>query len=129
MGRDLEVRRLIRLNLHKRGLQAREVDSLVSVSPASEAPDLIIVDVDTPYSQEWEEVRAWRQSQGGGEVPLIVLFSIAPSERYLASVAPAWWLEKPFAMESLLALVWDMLAQQDTVVRNAVDGNRRKEGS
>ena len=118
---DPDTRRLIGLNLSKRGFSVLETspqDGLVPFGgvypersrgaqdrPSGAAPLLIILDVDPPDESGWEAASVLRQSPGLQETPMILLLSAAPAASRLISLQPVRWLEKPLAMDVLLALV------------------------
>jgi len=125
---DPDTRRLIGLNLSKRGFGVLETslqDGPVPFGgvypersrgtqdrPSGAEPLLIILDVDPPDESGWEAASALRQSPGLQETPMILLLSAAPATRRLVPLQPVRWLEKPLAMDGLLALVRQSLGQQ-----------------
>jgi CheY-like chemotaxis protein len=127
---DPDTRRLIGLNLSKRGFGVLETsprDGLVPFGgvypersrgaqdrPPSAEPLIIILDVDPPDESGWEAASALRQSPGLQETPMILLLPTAPAAKRLIPLQPVRWLEKPLAMDALLALVRESLGQQGT---------------
>lgn len=125
---DPDTRRLIGLNLNKRGfdvLEASPQDRLPPFGgvypersrgaqdrPSGAEPLLIILDMEPPGESGWEAASALRQSPGLQETPMILLLSAAPAARRLISLQPVRWLEKPLAMDALLALVRESLGRQ-----------------
>jgi len=125
---DPDTRRLIGLNLNKRGfgvLETSPQDGLAPFSgvypersrgaqdrPSGAEPLLIILDVEPPGESGWEAASVLRQSPGLQETPMILLLSAAPADRRLVSLQPVRWLEKPLAMDVLLALVRESLGRQ-----------------
>ena len=116
---DPDTRRLIGLNLSKRGfgvLETSPQDGLVPFGfaqdrPSGAKPLIIILDVDPPDESGWEAASVLRQSPGLQERPMILLLSAAPAARRLVPLQPVRWLEKPLAMDALLALVRESLGR------------------
>ncbi len=124
---DPETRRLIELNLTKRGFNTVEA-SLQGNLPASNVPpQLIILDVDLPGTSGLEVVDSLRRTFKVEGVPLVLLLSTAPTAGQLAAFQPARWLEKPLAMDSLLALVRESIASQQAEQENVMC-NKHEEG-
>jgi len=113
---DPDTRRLIGLNLSKRGLGVLEVSSQGKLQdrPSRAKLQLIILDINQPDESGWEVADALRQSSETQGVPIILLLPTAPADRQLAPLQPVRWLEKPLAMDALLAQVWESLGQQRT---------------
>jgi DNA-binding response OmpR family regulator len=111
---DPDTRRLIGLNLNKRGFGVLETSPQDGLVPSGTEPLLIILDVDPPDEAGWEAASTLRQSPGLQETPMILLLSAAPATRRLVPLQPVRWLEKPLAMDGLLALVRQSLGQQGT---------------
>jgi len=109
---DPDTRRLIGLNLNKRGFGVLETSPQDGLVPSGAEPWLIILDVDPPGESGWEAASALRQSPGLQGTPMILLLSAAPAARRLVSLQPVRWLEKPLAMDVLLALVRESLGRQ-----------------
>ncbi len=126
---DPDTRRLIGLNLDKRGFDVLETspqDGLVPFDgvypersrgaqdrPSGAEPLLIILDMEPPGESGWEAASVLRQSPGLQETPMILLLSAAPAARRLVSLQPVRWLEKPLAMDALLALVRESVGRQE----------------
>lgn len=111
---DPDTRRLIGLNLNKRGFGVLETSPQDGLVPSGAEPQLIILHVDPPNESGWETASTLRQSPGLQETPMILLLSAAPAHRRLVPLQPVRWLEKPLAMDGLLALVRESLGQQGT---------------
>ena len=125
---DPDTRRLIGLNLSKRGfgvLETSPQDRLVPFGgvypersrgaqdrPSGAEPLLIILDMEPPGESGWEAASVLRQRPELQETPMILLLSAAPAARRLISLQPVRWLEKPLAMDVLLALVRESLGRQ-----------------
>ncbi|MCK4449865.1 MAG: response regulator transcription factor [Anaerolineae bacterium] len=109
---DPDTRRLIGLNLNKRGFGVLETSPQDGLVPSSAEPLIIILDMDPPDESGWEAASVLRQSPGLQETPMILLLSAAPAARRLVPLQPVRWLEKPLAMDVLLALVRESLGRQ-----------------
>ncbi len=109
---DPDTRRLIGLNLSKRGLRILEASPQGELALSGAKPHLIILDVDAPDESGWEAASALRQSPWLQGVPLILLLAAAPTASRLVPLQPVRWLEKPLAMDALLALVRESVARQ-----------------
>jgi len=109
---DPDTRRLIGLNLNKRGFDVLETSPQDGLVPSGAEPWLIILDMDPPDESGWEAASTLRQSPGLQETPMILLLSAAPAARRLVSLQPVRWLEKPLAMDVLLALVRESVGRQ-----------------
>ena len=109
---DPDTRRLVGLNLSKRGFGVLETSPQDGLVPSGAEPLIIILDVDPPDESGWEAASVLRQSPGLQETPMILLLSAAPAARRLVPLQPVRWLEKPLAMDVLLALVRESLGRQ-----------------
>jgi DNA-binding response OmpR family regulator len=107
---DSDTRRLIRLNLSKRGFRVLEASSQDELVSSRTKPQLIILDVDPPGKLKREVAEALRRNPWAQGTPLILLLTIAPTPSQLARLQPARWVEKPLAMNVLLASVRECLA-------------------
>ena len=108
---DPEIRRLIALNLTKRGFRILELALPISSPPSGEPPRLIIVDLDVEPSDTsgWQAVETLRQHPITQTVPVLLLLSAPPRAEQLNAYQPARWVEKPFAMDVLLRAVRESL--------------------
>jgi DNA-binding response OmpR family regulator len=100
-----DTRRLVGLNLSKRGFRAVEISPLDKLVSSGARPHLIILDVDPLGESAWESVKLLRQSAKAQDVPLILLLSVAPTASQIASLQPVHWVKKPLAIDEFLALV------------------------
>ncbi|HSR33501.1 MAG TPA: hypothetical protein VLY63_23285 [Anaerolineae bacterium] len=107
---DSDTRRLIGLNLSKRGLCLQEMSSQGEMVRSGASPELIILDEDPHGRAGWKEAKALRRYPRLPDVPLILIVSTAPTPSQLVSLQPVRWVEKPLAMDILLALVQESLA-------------------
>jgi DNA-binding response OmpR family regulator len=106
---DPDTRRLIGLNLSKRGLRVLEASPQGELALSGAKPHLIILDVDPPDESGWEAASVLRQSPRLQGVPLILVLAAAPTASRLVPLRPVRWMEKPLAMDALLALVRECL--------------------
>jgi len=108
---DPEIRRLIALNLSKRGFRILEFALPISSPPSGEPPRLIILDLDAESSDgfDWEAVETLRQHPVTQAVPVLLLLSAPPRAEQLSAFQPARWVEKPLAMDVLLRAVRESL--------------------
>lgn len=110
---DPGTRRLVGLNLSKRGFHTLEISSRDAPACSGTQPHLIILDImDPPDESGWEVAGALRQNLGAESVPLILLLSAAPTLSQLATLQPVRWVEKPLAIDALLAVILESLGQQ-----------------
>jgi DNA-binding response OmpR family regulator len=107
IGQDPDNRELIGLNLRKRGFRALEGCSQSDLASKSAKPQLIILEVDDESG--WQAAREVRHNSTLQRTPLILLVTAAPSTRRLVPLQPVRWLEKPLAMEAMLAMVKESL--------------------
>ena len=110
---DPDSRRLIGLNLSKRGFHTLRVSRQDELALPSAHPQLIIWDVETLDKSGWAATETLRRKPWAQGVPLILIVSAAPTASQLASCQPVRWVEKPLAMDALLALVREILAQEE----------------
>ncbi len=109
---DPDTRRLIGLNLNKRGFGVLETSPQDGLVPSGTEPLIIILDMDPPGESGWQAAGVLRQSPGLQGAPMILLLSAAPAASRLVSLQPVRWLEKPLAMDVLLALVRESVGRQ-----------------
>ena len=107
---DSDTRRLIGLNLSKRGLRIREISPEDELAPSGADPHLIILDSDAGGQLDWWAASALRQNPRLREVPLILILAAAPTPSRLVPLQPVRWMEKPLTMDTLLSLVRESLA-------------------
>jgi len=114
---DPDSRRLIGLNLNKREFCILEASPQNGLVTSCADPQLIILDVEPPDESGWEAASALRQSPRLQGVPLILVLADAPTASRLVPLQPVRWLEKPLAIDALLALVRESLADKEWNVR------------
>lgn len=109
IGQDPDNRQLIGLNLRKRGFQVLEGCAHGDLASKSASPQLIILEVEADDESGWQVAREVRPNSTLQGTPLILLVTAAPPARRLVPLQPVRWLEKPLAMDALLALVKESL--------------------
>ena len=107
-----DTRRLIGLNLSKRGFHVLEASSHHDLVPPSARPHLIILDVELPDESDWDVVRDLRSSPQLQRIPLILLVGEVPATSRLDPFRPVQWVAKPAAIDTLLAVVQKSLTEQ-----------------
>jgi DNA-binding response OmpR family regulator len=111
ISRDPDTRRLISLNLNKRGFQIQESSSQSELPSSSARPQLIILDANLPDEPDWEAIGALRQQPSTNGVPLILLLADAPAASRLAPFQPVRWVAKPLAIDTLLLVAREYLGE------------------
>lgn len=109
---DPDTRRLIGLNLSRRGFRTLDASPQDELAASGAKPHLIILDVNPPDESGWEAVGALRRSPWAQGVPLILLLASAPRASQITPFQPVRWVEKPLDMDTLLALVRESLGGQ-----------------
>lgn len=115
---DLNLRRVLRLNLTHRGYGIAEADSVQSACDillATREPfDVVLLDVNLPDESGWELLRrigasptrtAGSDTRGGRPMPIIVLTGMSPLTRRIQEFHPAAVLIKPFPLAALLRAI------------------------
>ena len=143
---ELALRRIITLNLVRRGYTVAEADSVMTADDActlsSEPFDLILLDINLPDQTGWDVLRhlekhdPTRSRSGSTEssaegVPgalhehrpqVIVITAVRPQQSRLDEFQPAAVLLKPFPIAALLRLIERVLAGPTTEQSTADDG-------
>jgi DNA-binding response OmpR family regulator len=106
---DTLLRRIIGLNLTKRGLFVREANSCeAAVSALADAtPDVLILDLNLPDGDGREVLR--ELNRRGFTVPTLVITAGPLRPGWFGEFRPQSFLRKPFVMELLLDRVWKAL--------------------
>lgn len=113
---ELQLRRIITMNLARRGCSVGEADSVESgfdmVSAAWEAGypfDLIILEIHLANSCGWDLLRLLRASETAGEgaplPPVIALSALPMARSRISEFAPLAALLKPFPIPALMRLI------------------------
>ncbi|MBI2867776.1 MAG: response regulator [Chloroflexi bacterium] len=116
LGEDEVLRRVIAINLQRRGYIVRQ-DSLRpaehnrSLAATIEfAPSLVIIDVEAPSADGFEKPKLLDQLRTGRSGPVILIVADGPvSNRDLARLGASRTLQKPFAIASFLETVDTLL--------------------
>lgn len=117
---ELPLRRILTLNLARRGYTVAEAGSVADAREAIEASgfsfDLILLDINLPDQTGWDLLRyleapdgAWTGSHPASKV--IVITAIRPPQCRLDEFHPAAVLLKPFPISALLRLVERVVEQ------------------
>ena len=140
---ELALRRVITLNLVRRGYTVAEADSVVTANEACAASpgpfDLILLDINLPDQTGWDVLRHMEKcdssgsaenTTGTGEVPgklresgpqVIVITAVRPQQSRLDEFQPAAVLLKPFPIAALLQLIQRVLEHTPTELSGADD--------
>jgi DNA-binding response OmpR family regulator len=108
-------------------------DGMTAVQQAKGTnPDLIIMDINLPFSNGLRSVRQIREATGTSETPVIFLTAskVSALRQQAESLGAAGFLEKPYDATELLALVKSSLTAPalpaaDSRVRSARGGGRK----
>ena len=109
---DPDTRRLISLNLNRRGFQIQEFLSQGERPSSEGGPQLIIGDAGLLDEPDWEAIGALRRLPSTKEMPLILLLADAPAASRLAPFQPVRWFEKLLAIDALLLVAREELGEQ-----------------
>jgi heterodisulfide reductase subunit C len=105
------TRRVLGLNLSKRGFAIEEASRPDELSAAGAPPALIVIDIGAPGTLGWDAATAIRETPKLRRVPLILLVANAPTMSNLLSLRPARWVAEPVDADVLLREVWASLPQ------------------
>jgi DNA-binding response OmpR family regulator len=105
---ELQLRRVLTLNLARRGYSVAEADSvetafdMVAAADEAGAPfDLIILETHLPDRCGWDLLRMLRPAR----TPVVLISPLPVTPGRLAEFAPVATLLKPFPIDALLRLV------------------------
>ena len=111
MSRDAEIRRVIALNLRKRGMRCAELTAPPGESePPAAMPQVIILDVEPGGGLDWETARTLRRVAWLQGVPLVVIVAAMLPASQLAALSPVYAVRRPLALDELLTQVRVALA-------------------
>lgn len=110
ISHDLDMRRLIELNLERRGFCTVEITTPSEPGAPAIRPHMIILDIDPAVGPDWETARTLRQTPGFQAVPLLFITPTLPAASQLIALEPFFWVRKPLAMGDLLALMCDLVS-------------------
>ncbi len=112
------LRRIITLNLARRGFSVAEADSVATADEAIAASprpfDLILLDINLPDQTGWDVLRHLQPASSATSAPLprvIVITAVRPAQSRIEQFQPAAVLLKPFPLRALFALIDRVLAQ------------------
>ena len=106
------TRRMIGLNLSKRGFAVLEAARPEELFPSATAPQLILMDIGAPGDLGWDAAEGVRGVAALKRVPLVLLVADAPAMSQLIALQPARWVAKPVDADALLSEVWQSLPQR-----------------
>ena len=130
---DDPLRRILMLNLARRGYTVAEADSVASAcemlasAEASQVPfDLLLLDLNLPDATGWDVLRnltAQSPSQQSAQSPpqVIILSAVRPARSRLDEFHPAGVLIKPFPLDALSQLIARVLAPRTSGVSPTSD--------
>jgi DNA-binding response OmpR family regulator len=118
---ELALRRVITLNLARRGYTVVEADSVITANEACAAClepfDLILLDINLPDQTGWDVLRQLQEhgsSLPAGNTdgklnrsipPVIIVTAVWPQQSRIDEFQPAAVLQKPFPIAALLRLI------------------------
>jgi DNA-binding response OmpR family regulator len=119
---DEVLRRIIRINLAKRGLVVREAGSCEAafLALADLRPDVLILDLNLPDGNGGDLLREVRRR--GIAAPAVIITAGPARPGYLTDFLPLWYLPKPFQVETLLDLVWKAVGSPSPATPDTPDG-------
>jgi CheY-like chemotaxis protein len=106
---DSLLRRIIGLNLTKRGLLVREASSCETAvdALADAAPDVLILDLNLPDGDGREVLRELQRR--GFHIPTLLMTAAPVHPGFFGDLRPQSLLRKPFVIETLLERVWQAM--------------------
>jgi DNA-binding NarL/FixJ family response regulator len=129
---DYSLRRLITLGLQYRGMRTIEASSPTSL-PADEIetqpPDLLVLDVDSGVSSDWELLEAVQEHHYLSTLPVVVLAWECPIPAEIASEQQGQitCLAKPFDARTLHARIEQLLAERAEKAAQALAEAQRQQ--
>jgi DNA-binding response OmpR family regulator len=106
------LERIFTKNLRRLGHSVFETRSLAQAEEVMDidgnAIDLVLLDINLPDGTGWDFIRHWRARRP--KMRIIVVTAVPPAQSRMETFPPDAMLVKPFAIESLLALVAETLA-------------------
>jgi DNA-binding response OmpR family regulator len=102
---DPSLGAILAKNLEARGYRVARAETLAQAlaALATEAPGVMLLDVNLPDGSGWDVLRALEAA--GRHVPTVVLSAVQVSRARLGEFRPEACLPKPFPLEALLATV------------------------
>ncbi len=128
---EIPLRRILTLNLVRRGHSVAEADSVATAEEAIQvfgtAFDVILLDINLPDGSGWDVMRHLGLMPGAPRPRIIVMTAVRPVQRRLDEFQPAAVLLKPFPITALLQLIDRELARTDdgeaALVEMTADGD------
>ena len=103
------LRRIIALNLAKRGYMVAEADTVVSALDSLRVTanrcDLLLLDINLPDTSGWDILQHLQEAQVRPLPQVIIMTAVRPTAQNMATFAPAGILLKPFPIDTLLRLI------------------------
>lgn len=115
------LRRILTLNLARRGYTVAEAGSVAEAEEALQSSglqfDVILLDINLPDQTGWDLLRHLKAREGTQTEPektpkVIVITAVRPTQGRLDEFHPAAVLLKPFPISTFLRLVERMTAEQ-----------------
>lgn len=117
---EAPLRRIITLNLARRGHTVAEVGSVAeadeALAAAPQSFDIILLDINLPDQTGWDVLRHLAADRSARRPLVILTTAVRPVERRLAEFQPAAVLLKPFPIETLIRLIDRELARSPAPV-------------
>jgi DNA-binding response OmpR family regulator len=114
---EAPLRRILTLNLVRRGYSVAEADSVASAEEAFRASgtafDIILLDINLPDGSGWDVLRHLHLGPGTARPRVIVMTAVRPVQHRVDEFQPAALLLKPFPITALLQLVERELTQTE----------------
>jgi DNA-binding response OmpR family regulator len=95
----------MRVNLEQRDFRVTIVDRRFAARAVDEFPELLIIDSEDLDASVRNQIHRLRRAAHNEALPLVLLTSRAPPAGELEGVQPVVWLEKPFSIQRLIALI------------------------
>ena len=106
---ETPLRRILTLNLVRRGHSIAEADSVATAEEAIGASpaqfDIILLDINLPDGSGWDLLRQLGREPHASYPRVIVITAVRPVQRRIDEFHPAAVLLKPFPIQALLQLI------------------------
>jgi CheY-like chemotaxis protein len=132
------LRRIITLNLARRGYSVAEADSVASAEEAlaawDNAFDVILLDINLPDQTGWDVLRYLSEVNpsptapnghprpGQARPPVIVMTAVRPAQSRIEEFRPDAVLVKPFPLQALFRLIERVLSATPAATEEEDDG-------
>jgi DNA-binding response OmpR family regulator len=128
---EIPLRRILTLNLVRRGHSVVEADSVTTTLEAIRAVgapfDVVLLDINLPDGSGWDVLRQMGWMPHTPRPRVIVVTAVRPVQRRLNEFQPAAVLLKPFPITALLQLIDRELAHDEgdeaALVEMAAEGD------